>query len=172
VTLGLNRYVVRVEEPSPAWPREYEKIAGEIREATCGLALEIEHIGSTSVPGLAAKPIIDVGVLLHEPERFQALVAALSSADLVYRGDKGSEGGRLFVRETAPEFRTHHVHVYLRGAPEWERYLVFRERLRASAALRAEYAALKRELAARHADDRFAYTEAKTHFVLKVLSGE
>ena len=169
--LGLNRYIVSICDANAQWQSDYEKIAAQIRSVTTGLQLDIEHIGSTSVPGLAAKPIIDVGILLDEPDQFADLVGALSKMDLIYRGDKGSAGGRLFIRETAPEFRTHHVHVYFAGAPQWDAYLVFRGRLRSDAKLRSEYAALKRDLALEHRNDRFAYTEGKTAFVSKVLNG-
>lgn len=134
------------------------------------IKLELEHIGSTSIPFLAAKPIIDVGILLHDEARFDDLVVALASIDLIYRGDKGTVGGRLFIRESAPEFRTHHIHAYFPGAPEWDRYLIFRDRLRANATLREEYDSLKRKLAEQFRDDRFAYTDAKSEFVNRVLN--
>lgn len=168
--LGLNRYFVEVEDPNPDWAREYARIASQIRGATGALSLEVEHIGSTSIPFLEAKPIIDVGLLLEDEDQFDALITALATIDLTYRGNKGAVGGRLFIRESAPEVRTHHVHAYFKGAPEWDRYLLFRERLRASAALRAEYGALKRRLAARFRQDRFAYTDAKSEFIQRVLT--
>ncbi len=169
--LGLNRYKVAVSESDSGWKSEYEKIASEIREATSHIEVQIEHIGSTSVPGLAAKPIVDVGILLCDCADFQSLEAALSSIGLIYRGDKGTEGGHLCIRESAPEVRTHHIHVYFKGAPEWGRYLTFRDRLRASTELREEYGALKRKLAEKYEDDRFAYTAGKTEFVQRVLEG-
>ena len=168
--LGLNRYIVDVSDPDPKWAAEYKVIATQIQSATDGIELELEHIGSTSVPNLVAKPIIDVGILLPEELQFDELVAALSSIDLIYRGDKGAVGGRLFIRESAPEFRTHHIHVYFTGAPEWDRYLIFRDNLRAHATLREEYSALKRKLAVQYRDDRFAYTDAKSEFVNRVLN--
>ena len=169
--LGLNRYKVAIADPNPEWQKQYELIASQIRAATAGLKLEIEHIGSTSVPGLAAKPIIDVGILLADAGRFDDLTAALTPIRLVYRGDKGAAGGRLFIRERETEFRTHHIHVYFAGASEWGRYITFRDRLTASPSLREEYSSLKRELAERYRNDRFAYTDAKSEFVARVLSG-
>lgn len=169
--LGLNRYKISVAESDSSWASEYEKIASEIREAISHIAVQIEHIGSTSVPGLAAKPIVDVGLLLCDCADFQSLEAAFSSLDLIYRGDKGTEGGHLFIRESVPEVRTHHIHVYFQGAPEWNRYLIFRDRLRASTELREEYGALKRKLAEQYEDDRLAYTAGKTELVQRVLAG-
>ena len=168
--LGLNRYIVDVSDPNPEWASEYEVIAAQIRRATNGIELELEHIGSTSVPNLVAKPVIDVGILLPDELQFNELVAALSSINLIYRGEKGAVGGRMFVRESAPEFRTHHIHVYFKGAPEWDRYLIFRDNLRANATLREEYSALKRKLAVQYRDDRIAYTDAKFEFVNRVLN--
>ncbi len=168
--LGLNRYIVRVADPSPDWAAEYDRVAEQIRVATHAIDLRLEHIGSTSIPLLPAKPIIDVGILLHDAAQFDELIDALASVDLIYRGDKGSVGGRLFIRESAPEVRTHHIHVYFQGNPDWDRYLVFRDRLRANAKLRNEYGALKRGLALKFAQDRFAYTDAKSDFVNRVLA--
>ena len=74
------------------------------------------------------------------------------------------------MRESAPEVRTHHLHAYFPGAPDWEKYLVFRERLITSPELRSEYCSLKQELAKKHGEDRMAYTDAKTEFVKRVLS--
>ena len=167
--LGLNRYIVEVSNPDPKWAADYEVITAQIRSATTGIELELEHIGSTSVPNLVAKPIVDVGILLPDELQFVELVAALSSIDLIYRGDKGSVGGRMFVRESAPEIRTHHIHAYFTGAPEWDRYLIFRDNLRTSATLREEYSALKRKLAVKYRDNRLAYTDAKSEFVNRVL---
>lgn len=169
--LGLNRYKVSVVDPQPTWHTEYEKAASEIRSATAHLDLRIEHIGSTSVPGLAAKPILDVAILLSDPSDFEDIESSLAAIGLKYRGDKGDQGGRLFVRESDPEVRTHHVHVYFAGAPEWNLYLVFRDRLRSDPALRDAYAALKRELAQLYEDNRFAYLAGKTDFVKSVLEG-
>ena len=167
--LGLNRYSVRVDDSDPAWVSEYEKTAALIRSVTPNIELQLQHVGSTSIPGLAAKPIIDVGILLTHRDSFEDLCAALTSIGLIYRGDKGPPG-ELFIREPERDFRTHHIHVYFAGDPNWEKCLTFRDRLRASAQLRDEYESLKRKLAAQHRDDRMAYTDAKTEFVNRVLS--
>jgi GrpB-like predicted nucleotidyltransferase (UPF0157 family) len=114
---------------------------------------------------------VDVGLLLCDCADFLSLAEALSSVGLIYRGDKGTEEGHLFILESALEVRTHHIHVHFQGAPEWDRYLTFRDRLRASTELREEYGALKRKLAEKYEDDRFAYTAGKTEFVHRVLAG-
>jgi GrpB-like predicted nucleotidyltransferase (UPF0157 family) len=168
--LGLYRYRVAISAPDPEWAREFRVLASEIGSATSGIDLKVEHIGSTSVSGLPAKPVVDLAILLAAPEAFPRLESALRSTNLEYRGDKGPQGGRLFVRESAPAFRTHHVHVYFRGAPEWEKYLVFRDRLRSSGSLRAEYANLKEQLAKRFSDDPAAYMAGKSEFVAFVLA--
>jgi len=169
IMLGLNRYEVRVVDYDPAWKSEYCLLADQIRSVTSPLELELEHIGSTSVPGLPAKPIIDVGILLHRRDQFDDLVAALVSIGLIYRGDKGPNGGQLFISESGQEFRTHHIHAYFVGDSEWDNYLTFRDRLRASSPLRNRYGSLKRKLASQFSDDRFAYSEAKSEFVNHVL---
>lgn len=170
MNLGLNRCRVEVVRSNPSWGSEYETIAAEIRQVAKGIKLEVEHIGSTSVPGLAAKPIIDVGLLIAKDSEFENLRSSLELISLEYRGDKGSMGGQLFVRESAYEVRTHHIHLHTRGSPEWDRYLVFRDKLRANNDLRDEYGALKEELAQRFENDRFAYMNGKSAFVSRVLA--
>ena len=133
--------------------------------------IQIEHIGSTSVPGLIAKPIIDIGVLLSDPSEFPELTRALASIGWIYRGNKGTgRGGRLFVFESEPFVRTHHLHAYWSATPDWERYLRFNNALRKHAELRMQYGLLKSDLAKRFPDDQNAYMDAKSEFVEQVLS--
>jgi GrpB-like predicted nucleotidyltransferase (UPF0157 family) len=134
------------------------------------LVLDIQHVGSTAVPGLAAKPIIDIAVAvasLVDVQRCRPLLIALGYLD---RGDAGREGGYVFVKERVPEVRTHHLHMVTIDDPQWANYLSFRDRLRADAALRKEYAALKWKLQERFACDRQGYTAAKDAFIRRVLA--
>jgi GrpB-like predicted nucleotidyltransferase (UPF0157 family) len=150
-----------------AWPERYCVLDQDIRRALGGAALQIEHVGSTSVPGLAAKPIIDIVLAVADSAQEDAYVPTLQAA-----------GYALRVRE--PDWYEHrmlrggdedvNLHVFSAGCPEIERMLRFRERLRSNAADRELYAAAKRELAARdwrHVQD---YADAKTDVIDEIVA--
>jgi GrpB-like predicted nucleotidyltransferase (UPF0157 family) len=158
----------RVVEYDPRWPSMYEEARAEI-VARCGrLVRAVEHVGSTSVPGLAAKPIIDIMAGVGSLDDAPSLVAPLAAVGFEYV-PKDDQPNRLFFRRGERGAGTHHLHVVEFGGAEWRRHLLFRDRLRADDEKAREYARLKRELAAAHAEDRGAYTEAKTPFIARVV---
>jgi len=147
---------------SPAWPLEFERLRDRAAAAVGNLAIAIEHVGSTAVPGLAAKPVIDL-VIVVEPEDVQAAIDRLTVIGYVHQGNLGVEGREAFG---VPEGeRRHHLYVSPADSEELRAQLAFRNRLRADPELAAEYEALKRGLAWRFRDDRVGYTDAKTAFV-------
>ena len=156
-----------VEEYDPQWPQEFEKLRARI-EATLGpLAAAIEHIGSTAVPGLAAKPIIDIDVLLRPDADFAQAVSALSLAGYEHRGDLEVRGREAF---RAPvDSYPHHLYVCLAEAGEYLRHVEFRDYLRRQPEDAEAYVTLKRELAREFAADREGYTQAKSEFVERTL---
>ena len=155
---------VTVIEYDPAWPLEFEREASRIRGALGENCLEVYHIGSTSVPGLAAKPIIDILPVVRSLEAVDAAKDSLEALGYEYLGEFGIPG-RRYLRKGGDE-RTHQVHVF---AAEDEvnitRHLAFRDYLREHPDVRDEYAALKRSLAARFPWDIDAYCEGKERFV-------
>jgi GrpB-like predicted nucleotidyltransferase (UPF0157 family) len=169
VAEGLAHDEVVIADADPAWLVQGATLADHLADVLGPSAVAVEHVGSTSVPGLAAKPILDV-VIAVAPDADE-LVVHDPLVDLGYRyeGDKGADGGLLFVWEDRPGHRTAHVHVVRHGDTTWQLYLAFRTRLRADPALRDAYAAYKRDLAARHADDRAAYTAAKAAFIADAI---
>jgi GrpB-like predicted nucleotidyltransferase (UPF0157 family) len=130
----------------------------------------IEHIGSTSVPGLSAKPIIDILATVESYEGARELIAPLEELGYVYCGEFGIPRRHYFDREDDAGRDTHHLHVLEPGSAEAANHLLFRNHLRANAADREAYAALKRELIAKFAEDRAAYTEAKAAFIQNALA--
>jgi GrpB-like predicted nucleotidyltransferase (UPF0157 family) len=163
------RLVGRIEvvDYDPEWPRLFEREADRIRAVLGKRAVQLEHVGSTSVPGLAAKPIIDI-----------MLVVPDSGDELAYVPDLEAAGYVLVIREA--ERQQHRVfkgpdtnvnlHVYSPGSPEIERYLIFRDRLRSDPADRERYQRVKRELARR--DWRYVqqYADAKTEVVEEIIA--
>jgi GrpB-like predicted nucleotidyltransferase (UPF0157 family) len=167
--LGLAPGAVHVADPDPRWQGAFADEAARLRAALGALPWRLEHVGSTAVPGLAAKPILDL--LLGRPARVPgaAYVAPLAGLGYVHRGAHGIAERDYFVRDDAEGRRTHHVHLVAEGGDFWVRHLAFRDALRADPALAAAYAALKRRLAAAHAADRDAYLAGKTAFIHRAL---
>jgi GrpB-like predicted nucleotidyltransferase (UPF0157 family) len=167
--LGLESGVVRVEPYDEEWPVLYLEEAARVTEvlAAHGVTIVLEHSGSTSVPGLAAKPIIDI-LGGREPETpRERVIEALQGAGYTYRGEQGIPG-RDFFRRGDP--RQYHLHLTTIGSTFWHDHRDFRDHLRSDPEAVTEYARLKHELAARYPRDREAYIEAKTEFVRDTLA--
>jgi GrpB-like predicted nucleotidyltransferase (UPF0157 family) len=131
----------------------------------------LEHIGSTSVPGLCAKPVLDVLLGVSSLGDVEASISALASAGFMYRPsyEVAIPDRRYFVRPEGETVRVH-LHAVLLGGPLWQQHLYFRNALRKEPLLLEQYAVLKRALAAAHAGDKAAYTEAKAPFIRQVLA--
>ncbi len=154
---------VRLVPYRAEWPVRFARERARIAAALGATAVLIEHIGSTSVPGLDAKPIVDILVGVAAPDD-PAVRAALEGAGYVLRVDEGPEH-RMF---RTPE-RDVHVHLWVVGSPEVSAYLEFRDRLRASDADRDAYARLKHELATHEWDDINDYADAKGPLIGEIL---
>ncbi|MEW9265763.1 GrpB family protein [Kineococcus endophyticus] len=167
--LGLRDGEVRVVLHEEGWAREGRREAARVLAAGAPWVLRVEHVGSTAVPGLAAKPVVDLAVAVRDLADAEALAPSMAGLGYDFPGDVGIPDDLVFGR--ARGFRTHLLHVVVDEGPRWRAYLGFREALRGSASLRAEYTALKSALAAAHGADRAAYTAAKAGFVERVLRG-
>lgn len=151
----------------PEWFQSFEHARDELIEQLGSDALRaVEHIGSTSVPELYAKPIVDIAAGVDDLDTVTALADRLS--ELGYVPWWGGDGRVSFQRRNRCGQPTHNLHIVVYEGPNWRRYLSFRDRLRASGARRAEYERLKRNLAASFDDSR-EYSEAKTDFVRDVI---
>jgi GrpB-like predicted nucleotidyltransferase (UPF0157 family) len=161
---GRERRPIVISAYDPAWPARFERERTTIARALGAAAVTIEHIGSTSVPGLAAKPIIDVLVSVADVDDEGVYVPRLERAGYVLRVRE--PGHRMF---RTPQLD---VHVHLWGAddPEVSRYLLFRDRLRSDSEDRARYEDLKRCLAEREWDDMNDYAQAKSDLVEEILA--
>ena len=167
-SLGLESKTVRVVPCDPAWPGlfldERRRLDAILMQE--GVALSIEHTGSTSIPGLDAKPILDILAGAPDPASLARAIGTLQHADYIYRGEQGIPG-RHFFRRGNP--RQYHIHLTLTGSDFWRDHLLFRDYLRANPEVAAKYAALKHALAERNPFDRESYIEGKTEFVQQVL---
>jgi len=164
--LGLAHGLVRLAEPTSRWADLFEEEARRLDVALGPFETVVEHCGSTSVPGIPAKPILDILVGIPAPLDVAAIARALAPLGYEHAPKAGVPGHEVFGKGAA---RTHLVHVVPLGEPAWLRMLRFRDALRADASLAAEYASLKRQLAARYPDNRAAYTDAKNEFIARVV---
>lgn len=162
---GREKRQIVIIDYDPRWAGRYELERGRVRRALGASALRIEHIGSTAVPGLAAKPIIDLLVTVADPENESMSVAVLEAVGYELRV---REPPRHWMLRT-PE-RDVHVHVWGDDDPEVMRHLKFRDRLRRSSEDRDSYERLKRELAAREWTDMNEYADAKTTLIEEILT--
>ncbi|HET7229843.1 MAG TPA: GrpB family protein [Longimicrobium sp.] len=162
--LGLDRASVRVVPHHPAWAALFAEEAARLRSALGSAVIDIEHIGSTSVPGLAAKPILDLSASVPSLADEVRLIPALERLGYQHKADPDIPE-RLYFVKGPPERRTHHLSLAEPGSRFWREHLRFRDLLRADPVLAAEYARLKHDLAARHACDRLAYTTGKKSFI-------
>ena len=167
--LGLKRGKVSLAEHSPAWRDAFRREHGILARALASVSCAIEHIGSTAVPGLEAKPILDIAIGIEGHYLIETCIPALEAAGYIYRGEN-PDHGHLFVREFGEQVRTHHLHVVRRGDPNWKRWLAFRDYLRENGAAREIYVAEKTRLAALYGEDRKSYTLGKTHVIGSLLA--
>ena len=167
--IGLQRGTVQVVAHHPDWHHLFEQERHLLHQQIGHLVLDIQHVGSTAVAGLDAKPILDLAVAVTAMAMLPRCGPLLCRIGYMDRGDGGTNGGYLFVKESVPDVRTHHVHVVAIDDPQWHNYLRFRDRLRAEEGLRTRYAKLKQDLQKQFAQDRQSYTAAKHEFIRGVL---
>jgi GrpB-like predicted nucleotidyltransferase (UPF0157 family) len=151
----------------PVWPENFRHLGAQLRAALGGVALRIDHIGSTAVPGLAAKPIVDVQISVDRLEPVEPFRSPLEAAGFVYRA-ANTERTKRYFREP-PGQRRIHVHVRRVGSFSEQFALLFRDFLRADPVAAVDYGRRKLALAARFTHDRHGYLEAKLPIIWEVL---
>lgn len=159
---------VVIEDYSSNWPVEYEKEAMKINKIFGDKVLGIEHIGSTSVEGLGAKPIIDFMVGISDLKEAEEFTGALQEIGYEYVFHK-TFPNRRFYRKGEWRAGTHHLHVYKYGSEEWNHNIWFRDYLRSHPDALIQYNQLKKDLAEKHNMDRVAYTNAKHPFITEII---
>jgi GrpB-like predicted nucleotidyltransferase (UPF0157 family) len=156
-----------VEDYDPHWPEQFDVLRARIAAVLGPLAAAIEHVGSTAVPGLAAKPIIDIDVLLYAAGGLPEAITRLAALGYQHRGDLGVHGREAF--RPPPNDLPHHLYVCAPECLEYARHITFRNHVRAHPEDAHAYERLKRALAVEFRNDREAYNQAKTEFVEAVL---
>ena len=157
---------VKLHEYDPSWPGAFAMEEARLRSLLPRTFLDIQHVGSTAVPGLVAKPIIDILAGVESMAVAESLAPSLCSSGYTTSAEfNASLSDRKWFMRWKDGHRTHHLHVVVHNSPAWHERLHFRDALRASPALAAQYALLKAGLAEEHSADREAYTDAKAEFV-------
>lgn len=150
------------------WKRDFLEIKSELQDALGDLALRIEHVGSTSVEGLSAKPIIDIDVVIEDEARFGAVTAALAGIGYEHQGDLGITGREAFRYDGKDHLRKHHLYVCQKESPELKRHLAFRDYLRSHADAVREYSRIKEEGARLYPYDIDGYIAHKSPWIEKI----
>lgn len=165
---------LRMEAPAivvsydPKWPDQFEWLRGRVDAALGGVIHQVEHVGSTAVPGLDAKPIIDIDVVVPDPSIVTTAVAALTAAGWRHQGDLGIAGREAF--SPPDEFLYHHLYVVVQDQPAHRDHVDLRDYLRAHPDAAAEYGAVKRSLAHSLGVDRSAYAAGKSPTIEALLA--
>jgi GrpB-like predicted nucleotidyltransferase (UPF0157 family) len=158
---------VEIVSYDPSWPSQFAEESALLHAALAAwLAGTIEHIGSTAIPGLAGKPVIDIMAGVRGLDESRPAIAVVSQLGYCYAPYK-TELEHWFCKPS-PAFRTHHLHLVPVGTPRWVRLIAFRDYLRAHRGVAVEYELLKRQLAREHHSDREAYTLAKGPFIDRI----
>lgn len=166
--IGLKRGTVELSSYQPEWKRLYEAEADRLQAIAGDQLLESEHIGSTAIEGMAAKPIIDLLAVVENVETARDLVPVLEKHGYEYRPNDDVRG-RLFFAKGSRTNRTHYLSLTERDSDFFSEKTAFRDYLRTHPTVAAEYEQLKRELADEHPNNRAEYTEKKGAFIERIL---
>lgn len=163
----MKKHVV-VEPYDEAWKDDFAAIRDELEAVLNGLVLRIEHVGSTSVEGLSAKPVIDIDVVISDRSVLPEVISALESIGYSHEGDLGIPGREAFKYEGKDHLKKHHLYVCAQDAEELKRHITFRDYLRSDPDAVAEYSRIKEEGARLYPDDIDKYIEHKSPFIESV----
>lgn len=158
---------VVVEKWNPQWKYEYEKIVASLGKDIIYNSIKIEHVGSTSVEGLSAKPVIDLDIVI-EKDKFAIIKELLNKKGYEYEGDLGIEGREAFSYSGKEELMTHHLYVCPKDSKELFKHITFRDFLKNNTALASEYSKVKEQAAVLYPDDIDKYMEFKSEIIEKI----
>ena len=166
--LGLHKDKVQLIPYCSDWPQEFELEKERLQKILGDTAIAIEHVGSTSIPGLSAKPILDIAVAVDSIQTLTKLIPVLTEAgyDVL---DSIERCGEVLARKGPPECRTHYIHVEVISSTYWNNHILFRDYLLKHPEYIAKYEELKKSLEANFKDDRKKYTATKKEFIQSIL---
>ena len=164
--LGLKRGELRLSPYRDEWPVLFESEKTIISSAIGDQTVDIQHVGSTAIVGMPAKPILDIAIAVEDFEKARVCIAPLAALGYTFKGENGIPRRHYF---TKGEPCTHHIHMVEETSDEWAKLMLFRDYLRSDRRVAAEYARLKSALSDRLDGDRKSYQAAKTEFIKETL---
>lgn len=167
--IGLKRGTVKLLPHNPKWSEAFEKERKLLTKALDGMVVDIQHIGSTSIPGIPAKPIIDISVAIRSMKNSRDFIKIFEDLGYEYRPDFGGPNIQLLFVKGPEEKRTHYIHLMKYNGSIWRNDLAFRDFLRKNGKRAKQYASLKKELASKFANDRTTYTASKADFIHETI---
>jgi GrpB-like predicted nucleotidyltransferase (UPF0157 family) len=168
VKLGLVTGTVRIEDYNPEWKDEFLKEEILLKKQLQGYVVDIQHVGSTSIVGCSAKPIIDIAIGVESLQYGEKLIPAICNLNYIYDGD-GRIPGRHFFKKKVGELSTHYIHLEPIGGKLWSNHILFRDYLNQHPLLIIEYSNLKQYLEKDFAENRDQYAIGKNPFIEQVL---
>jgi len=166
----MKRGTVFLEPHQTEWEIAAKEAIRTIKSILGDIAADIQHIGSTSIKAIKAKPIIDIAVAVNDFEAVLQKRAELEKVDVIFRFDERPEQLLFVMGDFEKDTRSHHIHVVLYGSDEWNNYINFRDYLNSNTEAAREYEAVKLSLAEQYSDDRIAYTDGKKDVIDRLLS--
>jgi len=160
---------LRLVPADPAWADAYRRLADAVHGSLGATITDVQHVGSTAVPGLLSKPVIDLAVAVPSEQAADACVAPLETLGYRHRGPHGDDARRRYYVRDVAGVRVAQLHLYILPAVAWDEHLAFRDALRADDRLAAAYAVEKLRVARLVAWDKSAYSELKGPFIRRVL---
>lgn len=170
MSIGMKRGTVFLEEHQTCWEESAKAVIAEIQTALAGLDTDVQHIGSTSIKSIKAKPIIDIAAAVDDLDEVIARNEKLAGLGIIFRFDERPKHLLYVKGDFEKDTRTHHIHIVPKGSEEWKNYLCFRDLLNDDISIAGEYEKLKLELSDKYADDRIAYTDAKEAFIIRLTA--
>jgi GrpB-like predicted nucleotidyltransferase (UPF0157 family) len=164
--VGLENGTVRLTPYTNVWKQLFDEEKSHLQAAVGKYVLDIQHVGSTSIPGMVAKPIIDIAIAVNNFEEACVCLMPVEQLGYEYKGEYGIPRRHFFIKGNP---RTHHIHMNELGSRDWNDQLIFRNYLTQHQEYAKEYAELKMELARQYPADRQAYLERKAPFIGRVL---
>lgn len=168
--MTIAHKTITIANYSPAWPREFQKLKDMLWRHVSGNAVDIVHFGSTAVPGLAAKSVIDLTIVIHDRADFPALKTSLENLGFIHEGDLSIPGREAFKDGPKEGYMPYHLYVCTHDTPSHLKHLTFRDYLRTHPFAVMAYGNLKRHLAQSCEGDLDAYTSGKTTFIESILT--
>ncbi len=166
--IGLRRKKVVLLSYNPAWKKLYEEEKKLISFVIGEQALDIQHVGSTSIPGVKSKPIIDIAIGVESLKDRDTCIKPLEEMGYQYKNDSGVKGRYFFVKGSEDN-RTHYIHLVKLNSEQWKNFIFFRDYLRKNKKAVEKYNILKEKIAEKYKDDRDTYTLRKSIFIKKVI---